>query len=171
MTKTKAKKDASAKARVLCATCGKGHFVPTQVMGRAFQFRDEPAVVVKEPLEIPVCDHCGERRMSIAMVDALEGALGRSYDAMRQEETARAVKEIKTKLKIRQSDIERVLGVSAGYTSKAVRGEKVLGPSTYRLLRVLGAAPRETLCALGEIDPEVREIAKRATSRGVLSTT
>lgn len=170
MTKTMAKKGDSAKARVLCATCGKGHFVPTQVMGLAFQFRDESAVVVNEPLEIPVCDHCGERRMSVAMVDAFEGALERSYDATRQTETARTVNEIKAKLNIRQSDIERVLGVSAGYTSKAVRGEKVLGPSTYRLLRVLGAAPRETLSVLGEIDPEVREIEKRAKSRGALST-
>lgn len=172
MTKTtsKATTEHGAKAPPRCATCGKGHFLPTQVMGQAFRFRDEPAVVINEPLELPVCDVCGEMRLSVAMVDAFEAALERSYEAMRQAQTVQMVAQLKDKLRMRQSDIERVLGVSVGYASKALRGEKTLGPSTYRLLRVLSAAPRETLHALAEVDPEVRKIEERAVSRGALAT-
>ena len=64
-----------------CAACGKGQFVPTQVQGSAFPFRGESAVVIKEPLELSMCDSCGEMRLSVAIVDAFEAALDRSLNA------------------------------------------------------------------------------------------
>jgi hypothetical protein len=58
-----------------CHTCHVGYFRPTTVHDMRIRYRDEPQIPIKEDVQFPVCDHCGEMRLSPTDVEVLEALL------------------------------------------------------------------------------------------------
>ncbi len=120
-----------------CGACGEGHFQQADVKGRAFAYRDERALVLRSSLVVPICDVCGELRESRAHADSLDILLEAEYTAKRIAATKEMVATLISK-GWRQAEIEQVMALSAGYLSKALRGEKTLATSTLRHLHAIG---------------------------------
>ena len=151
-----------------CGVCGEGRFRQTDVKGRAFSYRDERALVLRSSLMVPVCEVCGELRESSAHADSLDLLLEAEYAAKRIATT----KELVARLigdGWRQVEIEQVMALSAGYLSKALRGEKTLATSTLRHLIHLALHPRQSLRDLAPFFPQVLDIERALEARGVFA--
>ena len=157
-----------ASAGLPCGVCGKGHFQPTDVQGRAFAYRDEPAIVLTSSFPVPVCDVCGELRESQAHAETLDALLEAAYTAKRVAATREMVALLIEK-GWRQMEIEQVMALSTGYLSKALRGEKTLATSTLRHLIHLAFHPRQSLRDLAPLFPQVRDIELALENRGVFA--
>ena len=148
-----------ASAGLPCGVCGKGHFQPTDVQGRAFAYRDEPAIVLTSSFLVPVCDVCGELRESQAHAETLDALLEAAYTAKRVAATREMVALLIEK-GWRQVEIEQVM---------ALRGEKTLATSTLRHLIHLAFHPRQSLRDLAPLFPQVRDIELALENRGVFA--
>ena len=136
--------------------------------GRVFAYRDERSLVLTTSLVVPICNVCGELRESRAHAESLDTLLEVEYTAKR----IAATKELVATLLgdgWRQVEIEQVMSLSAGYLSKALRGEKTLATSTLRHLIHLALHPRQTLQDLAPLFPQVREIELALERRGVFA--
>ena len=151
-----------------CGACGEGHFQQADVKGRAFAYRDERALVLRSSLVVPICDVCGELRESRAHADSLDMLLEAEYTAKRIAATKEMVATLISK-GWRQAEIEQVMALSAGYLSKALRGEKTLATSTLRHLIHVALHPRQSLRDLAPFYPQVREIELALEARGVFA--
>ena len=157
-----------ASAGLPCGVCGKGHFQQTDVQGRAFSYRDEPAIVLTFSFLVPACDVCGELRESQAHAESLDALLEVEYTAKRIAATREMV-ALLVGNGWRQVEIEQVMALSTGYLSKAIRGEKTLATSTLRHLIHLALHPRQSLRDLAPLFPQVRDIELALENRGVFA--
>lgn len=151
-----------------CASCGEGVFGPADVKGQIFAYREELALRLQESLTLQVCNVCGEIRLSEAGTHALSEALGRSYAAHHCAVTTEAVARL-TGRGWRQVDIEQVMGLSTGYLSKALRGEKALSGSTLRHLIHLSRRPRSALEDLAPLYANIKALKVSLEQRGALT--
>ena len=159
MTPTKAKR---------CPSCGKGGFAMADVQGRPFAYRDERALVMPVRMTLPVCTACGDIRLSGSDAARLDEALESAYVAHRATVTRSLVERL-VESGWRQTDIELAMGLSQGYISKAVRGEKTLAMSNLQHLYLLAFHPRSTLSRLAPHFPKIRELEAALDRRGALS--
>jgi len=142
----------------LCLTCGEGNFRPANAKGQVMFYRDAE-VELREDIDLPTCDNCGEHKLGEEDSEELDEALEKSYREQRREEQREVIESVTKKLA--QTEVEHILGLSAGYISKAKRGQKILHSSTYRALLVLDEHPEAWLASVGRVDPEVRRLASR----------
>lgn len=153
---------------VRCGACGKGIFKPTNVNGQSFPHRDEPAVLLTVDIMIPVCTACGEMRETMAHAAALDAALEPVYQERRAAMTAEYVQRL-VSAGWYQGEIEQAMGLSTGYMSKVLRGEKLLAGSTLRQLIHVALHPRQALRDLTPLYPHLRELQDRLERRGALA--
>ena len=158
----------TAQAPKACASCGKGVFRSIDVKGRTFAFRDERALELTQSIVLPVCTVCDEIRESESNAAALDALLEQTYHA-RHAAIANNLLRRLLDLGWRQSEIEQAMGLSTGYLSKVLRGEKSLATSTLRLLIHLALHPRGTLQDLAQFFPQVRELEQTLERRGALA--
>ena len=144
-----------------CGTCGEGNFRETNVRGKSFPFKDEPAVSVGEDVILPVCDACGEMRLDAHQTEAFSSALGRSYKRGLIRKQRALINDL-CEMGITQQQLERALALSPGYASK-LRTGKVASVTTYRFLYLLHARPSETLQVLARMDPSFVRVAEKIT--------
>jgi transcriptional regulator with XRE-family HTH domain len=137
----------------VCRTCGQGLIAPRNARGTTLAFRDEPIVPLTEDIVIPICSNCGEMRLNESLAEALDAVLERSYGELRRSQATVEISRALAALHASQSELERMLGLSAGYVSKLLRGEKITSATVIRFLHVLNAHPRENLDALAEVAP------------------
>lgn len=130
---------------------------PASVKGRAFAYKDDPAVLVRDEVVVPVCDLCGDIWMDEAQTKALDKALSKSYKRARLRRQRALIKDL-CKRGLTQQQIERVADLSPGYVSK-LRTNKVASGTTYRLLYVLHERPEETLRLIGHLDARFSDLA------------
>ena len=153
---------------VPCGACGKGVFKPTNVKGQDFPHRDEPALLLSVDIMIPTCTACGEMRETSVHIQALDAALEPVYQARRAAMTAEFVERL-VSAGWHQGEIEQVMGLSMGYLSKVLRGEKLLAGSTLRQLMHVALHPRQALRDLTPHDPQMRALQARLERRGALA--
>ncbi len=158
----------SAEAPKACAACGEGVFQSIDVKGRMFAFRDERALELTESMLLPVCTVCGEIRESESDAEALDALLEHTYNARHAAITNDLMRRL-LDVGWRQVEIEQAMGLSTGYLSKVIRGEKSLAVSTLRHLIHLALHPRRTLQDLAPYFPQVRELEQALDRRGVLA--
>jgi len=151
-----------------CSACSEGMFVMTDVQGRTFAYRDERALVMPVTMILPVCTACGEMRLSGSDAIRLDEALEPAYAAHRATVTRGLVERL-VDAGWRQLDIEHAMGLSHGYISKAIRGEKTLGMSNLQHLHLLAFHPRSTLSRLAPYFPQIRELEEALERRGALA--
>lgn len=151
-----------------CGNCGKGVFQMADIHGRTFAYRDERALALPASIMMPVCTVCGEIRVGASDTARLDEALEPAYMALRAATTRDLVDRL-VAAGWRQLDIEQAMGLSQGYISKAVRGEKALAVSNLRHLYLLALHPRSTLSDLAPYFPQVKELEEALDRRGVLA--
>lgn len=125
---------------------------PKNIRGEKWPYRDEPGMLVVRDHVLFQCSECAEGALDEAETEALETVLAESYAALRTERQKQLIQTLTGDFDLRQGDIEHLLGVSAGYLSKAQHQGKVLSPATYRLLFLLSRNPYEVAHELAKLD-------------------
>jgi len=131
--------------------CG-GQMKPKNIRGERWPYRDEPAVPITQDHMMLACAECGESWLDEAQTEALEQTLKASYALFRIAKQQEWIQTLVTRFDVSQGDVERLLGVSAGYLSKAQHQGKVLSPPTFRLLYILARDPYGTAQELSKLD-------------------
>jgi len=144
-----------------CPACQEGTIDMRNIRGLAVPFRDEPAVVIDEDLIVPRCDNCGEILLNEKLAAAYDAVAQQSYERQRITQQKEEIEKALSALRVNQSELETLLGVSQGYVSKLMRGEKVTSATTVRFLHVLSSDPPRAVRSLAEIASLDRELLSR----------
>jgi len=120
-----------------CFACGKGTVSSREVQGRAVRYRDLAQVLIAESLVVPACDHCTEMLLDGAQTRRLAEILQPAYTAERQSQMQQAIKEFMAARNTTQGIAERLLGLSQGYLSKLLHGERDPDVQVFRSVRGL----------------------------------
>lgn len=142
-----------------CGSCGEGMLRPTSVAGMAMEHRDDPAVRIRRPLVLPVCDVCSDMALDDAQTAALDEALEEAYRHKRLRQQRALINDLRRR-GITQQQIERFAALSPGYVSK-LRKDKLASGGTFRLLYLLHQHPREAVQAVSRLDPRLAEMRAR----------
>ncbi len=109
-----------------CPTCGIGTIAPATGPGRTIAFRNVPDLPVPEDFAIPTCDHCGQWWINPTVAELLDERMAIVYQQHLAQKVDSAIGCLRAH--IRQRDLERLLGLSAGYLSKLKGGKETSGP-------------------------------------------
>lgn len=127
--------------RKQCPICGTGHIEDTNLKGTTARYKDEPELRISEDVFVPQCDACGEVFLKQEYTQEYDHVLAKSYRAKRLVDQKREIQQALDTLNTTQAHLETLLGVSQGYVSKLLSGEKVSSAITVRFLHVLGSVP------------------------------
>ena len=131
-----------------CRACGEGRVRLLAQPGRTTMYKFLECEVPAE-LEIPTCDHCGSEwhddHSAMRFDQAMEAVFRADLLALAQRAIARIEGHA-----IRQSEVERVLGLSAGYLSKLKRGERSPEPALVSELMLVATDPAQRLAEVQE---------------------
>lgn len=143
-----------------CPICGTAT-TERNLRGSHVPYRDEESLEISVDVVVPHCEVCGEDWLDAAQTAMLDNGLETSYRDHRRRQVADLIDELVHAVGLEQKDIEAIMGLSAGYISKAKRGEKDLTPTTYRLLVLLTAMPDQVLGHLQRVDRRLHPLAER----------
>lgn len=121
-----------------CPSCQQGTIQPRSARGQAFQHRQVPNLEITEDVSIPTCTSCGEQWLDAASTQRLQEALENAYRALLTQKAESAIESLRERLP--QRELERLVGVSAGYFSKLKGGKETAAPLV-ALLMLLGERP------------------------------
>ncbi len=136
-----------------CPSCALGELVMKAGAGRRMRYRHIPDLEIPAEVELPTCPACEQRWLDGEAMRRLEAAL---EDAYRTELVRKAEQAIETlRQHIAQRELERLLGVSAGWLSKVKKGKETSAPMA-ALLMLLAEQPHrvESLRRLWAVRPE-----------------
>lgn len=122
---------------VPCFACGAGTVAMRDVQGRLVRYRDLAQVMIAEALVVPACDRCDEMLLDGAQTRRLAEILQLAYVAERQRQMQHAVKAFTAARNTTQGVAERLLGLSQGYLSKLLHGERDPDVHVFRAVRNL----------------------------------
>ncbi|WNG21357.1 hypothetical protein [Cystobacter fuscus] len=122
-----------------CAQCGRGQVKPVAKPGRRAAFKNIPDLELPATLEIPTCEACGAEWLDEESTHTLDAALAEAYRRELSKRANSALRKLKA-AKLRQWDLEPLLGLSAGYLSKIKTGKDV-SPILTAALILLAEAP------------------------------
>lgn len=125
--------------RFKCAACGQGQVVMLAKPGRRAAFKNIPDLEVPETLELPTCELCGAEWLDERAAAQLDIALADVYRRELSRKANYALRQLKA-AKLRQWDLEPLLGLSPGYLSK-VKAGKDISPMLASALLLLAGAP------------------------------
>lgn len=115
-----------------CPQCGEGIIRPRTAAGRRSPFRNIPDVEIPESVAIPTCTVCNEEWYDARTTEVLQEALQSAYQEALVSKAVSAVETLKRHCT--QQELERRLGLSAGYLSKIKGGKDVSSPLVCLLL-------------------------------------
>jgi hypothetical protein len=126
-----------------CRGCGVGKVTLLKKPGRVTPYKTFSVLVVPADVEIPTCEHCGAEwhteetaaQLDAALEEVYRGALSR-----RAKEALVALVGVVT-----QGRLEQLLGLSQGYVSKLLSGERVPSAELVAHLALLAADPKSRL--------------------------
>lgn len=124
----------------LCGECGKRTVAPLAVAGRTSPWKHFPSLPISAGIEIPTCSNCGAEWIDRKTAESIDADLSRAA-AERLGALARQALEVLGESCI-QRDLERDLGLSAGYLSKVKHGKEAPSAQLVALLDLLAANPR-----------------------------
>lgn len=112
----------------ICPSCNKGEVRDVARAGRRMHFRTIPDLEVPATVAIPTCANpeCGEEWIDRAVAARIDEAMKEAYQAALTAKAEAAISKLKKKAP--QRDLERLLGVSAGYLSKLKQGKETTAP-------------------------------------------
>jgi hypothetical protein len=121
-----------------CPACGVGNVSLQPVIGRKFRHHMIPDLELPPGLVLPTCDHChelwlGDDERLAAFQNALDAAFAKSRDERISASLDRLRRD-----KVRQWDLEPLLGLSSGYLSKLKKRKKQARASLVSALMLLG---------------------------------
>jgi transcriptional regulator with XRE-family HTH domain len=138
----------------ICPTCNKGEVKDTARAGRRMHFRNIPDLEIPADIAIPTCTHpeCGEEWIDGAVAARVDEAMKTAYQAALTTKAEEAISKLKKKAP--QRDLERLLGLSAGYLSKLKHGKETTAPLVAALM-LLASDPRriDDLRTLWSVQP------------------
>lgn len=124
----------------LCPACEVGHLHPVRKASRRMPIRQIPDLEVPVDVPMPTCDHCGAEILGDGDLAALDAAMNGAYARALAAKSEEAIRELGRV--IHQRELERLIGVSAGYVSKLKNAQsEPRGPIT-ALLMLLADEPR-----------------------------
>lgn len=143
-----------------CPNCSQGEIVMATGQGRRMRYRHIPDLELPEELELPTCPVCKEEWIDAETSRRLEAALEVAYRAELARKAERAIETLRPH--IAQRDLERLLGVSAGWLSKVKNGKETSAPLA-ALLMLLAERPYRVdelhrLWAVQRESPKVVEV-------------
>jgi hypothetical protein len=147
-----------------CPVCG-GTATERNLRGSRIPYRDEASLEITVDVLLPHCEVCDEEWLDADLTARMSRGLEASYREHRRRQVAEMVDDLVHSVGLEQKDIEAIMGLSAGYISKAKRGEKDLTPATYRLLVLLRMMPEDVLESLQRIDSRLQPLAERVADR------
>jgi len=115
-----------------CTECGQGKITARLGPGRVWRYR---VLEIEMPSDVATleCNHCGARYVSAENAEAHDGALAPLY-------AKRLAKEVEVSLKrlegVPRNEIERALGLSHGYFSRILAGDRTTSPELVALLHL-----------------------------------
>lgn len=140
-----------------CPSCNRGHIVMKAGPGHRMRYRHIPDLEIPAELELPACEACGQQWLDAEATQRLEMALEEAY---RTELVRKSVQSIETlRQTIPQRELERLLGVSAGWLSKVKNGKETSAPMA-ALLMLLAEQPHrvDSLRRLWAVHPEPKKV-------------
>jgi hypothetical protein len=99
-----------------------------------------PDLELPEDLDIPTCTNCGEEWVDEEAAKKIDAAAERAYKQALLSKAERAIAAIKG-TGVAQRDLERLLGLSAGYLSKLRAGERDTSAHLVAALMLLAKDP------------------------------
>ena len=123
----------------LCAECGERAVAPRAVGGRTSPWKHFPSLPVSADLEIPTCSKCGAEWIDRKTAEKIDAALARAAGERLSNVARHAIEVLGDSFN--QRDLERDLGLSAGYLSKVKHGKETPSASLVALLTLLAARP------------------------------
>jgi transcriptional regulator with XRE-family HTH domain len=150
----------------ICPTCNKGEVKDLARAGRRMHFRNIPDLEVPAGLAIPTCTHpsCGEEWIDGAVAARVDETMKAAYQAALTAKAEEAISKLKKKAP--QRDLERLLGLSAGYLSKLKHGKETTAPLVVGLM-LLASDPRrvDELRSLWSMEPPQESFSIRFSTR------
>jgi hypothetical protein len=122
-----------------CAQCGVGQVKPVAKVGRRAAFKHIPDLEVPATLELPTCEVCGTQWLDEESAELLDSALAEVYRRELSKKANAALRRLRA-AKLRQWDLEPMLGLSPGYLSKVKTGKDV-SPMLAAVLVLLAEDP------------------------------
>lgn len=122
---------------VPCFACGAGTVAMRDVQGRFVRYRDLAQVPIAESLVVPACDRCNEMLLDGPQTRRLGEILQCAHAVERRRQMQLAVKAFLAARNTTQGVAERLLGLSQGYLSKLLHGERVPDVHLFRAVRNL----------------------------------
>ncbi len=151
----------------ICPTCNKGEVREVARAGRRLHFRTIPNLEVPSDVLIPTCTHsgCGEEWLDSATAARLDEAMKGAYQAALTMKAEEAISRLKKRAP--QRDLERLLGLSAGYLSKLKHGKETTAPLVAALMLLASDPHRvDELRALWLMQPPQESTQVRLSSSG-----
>lgn len=126
-----------------CRECGEGTVRLVAKPGRraTYKFLD---LDVPAKLSVPTCDHCGTEWHSDETAAVFDEAMEQVFREELSGIARRALDHLDA-AGVRQSDIERAIGLSPGYLSKIKRGERSPEPVLVAQLAIISMNPSARL--------------------------
>ncbi len=117
----------------LCPACDAGHLRPVAKAGRRMPLKQIPDLEIPADVAMPTCDRCGAEILGDPELAALGAAMNAAYVQALSAKSEDAIRELAGA--IPQRELERLIGVSAGYVSKLKHAQaEPRGPLTALLM-------------------------------------
>ncbi len=100
-----------------CPACGAGKVAPRSADGVRFGYKNVPDLRAGPDLRVPTCDRCGEIFVGEEVAKQIDQHMERRYAELVVAKTQLAINRL-TPTEVSRRDLERLVGVSAGYLSK-----------------------------------------------------
>jgi hypothetical protein len=132
-----------------CRDCGEGMVRLLARAGRKTLYKFIELEVPKA-LTIPTCDHCGAEWHNDHTAAVFDEAMAQIFRSELVSIAQRAIERIEA-ASIRQSEVERAIGLSPGYLSKIKRGERAPEPVLVAQLALISINPKARLAEAHEV--------------------
>lgn len=126
-----------------CRECGEGMVRLVAKPGRRAPYKFLE-IDVPEALAVPTCDRCGTEWHNDETAAAFDAAMEQAFRAELLAIAQRALEKLE-QAAVRKSDVERAIGLSAGYLSKIKRGERTPEAMLVTQLAMIAMDPKTRL--------------------------
>ena len=107
------------------------------------RYKTLPKLAVPAELMIPTCDNCGSEWMNDSIAAEIDKAMEPVYECALNAMARRAIHTIAGS--VSQSELERALGLSAGYISKLKNEERDPSPEIVARLATIARNPKKRI--------------------------